>query len=75
MTRRKRKLKRLTKHHNIAKSRGGRSEWWNLYIMSEEHHQAYHKLFRNMTLREAAEALLRMERMHNPPRYKKGECE
>ena len=63
--RQRRKGKRMTKHHNKAKSLGGRADEWNLYKLSEEHHAAYHKLFGLRTFDEAAQVLLRMQELHN----------
>lgn len=55
---------RLTKHHNKAKSLGGTYANWNIFMLSSEHHQAYHKLFGLMTFDQAAEVLLRMQEIH-----------
>lgn len=74
-TRKRAKKLRLTRHHDLARSRGGPTAEWNLYEMSMEHHVAYHTLFRNRTFAEAAEVLRRMEQFHNRPKFKKGECE
>jgi len=63
--RKRNRRNRLTRHHNIAKSIGGRFDNWNIYLLSEEHHRAYHKLFGLRTFAEAAEVLMRMEKMHN----------
>jgi hypothetical protein len=60
----------FTKHHNRAVSRYGTNDQWNLYRLSAEHHQAFHKLFGNRTFAEAAEVLQRMEDIHNPGRKK-----
>ncbi len=61
--RRKRKNK-LTRHHDKAKSLGGTYDSWNIYKLSAEHHQAYHKLFGLRTFDEAAAVLLRMQTFH-----------
>jgi len=63
--RKRNRRNRLTKHHNIAKSLGGRFDTWNIYLLSEDHHRAYHKLFGLRTFQQAADVLRRMEEMHN----------
>ena len=60
----RRKKKHLTRHHNHAKSLGGTYDSWNIYKLSAEHHQAYHKLFGLRTFDEAAAVLLRMQDLH-----------
>ena len=60
----RRKKPHLTKHHNKAKSLGGTYDSWNIYKLSAEHHQAYHKLFGLRTFDEAARVLLRMQELH-----------
>jgi len=65
--RRKNKRKKrcwLTKHHDHAKSLGGTLDFFNIFMLSEKHHQAYHSLFGLRTFAEAAEVLNRMEKMH-----------
>ena len=54
----------LTKHHDKAKSLGGTYDTWNIFKLSEEHHQAYHKLFGLRTFDQAATVLLRMKELH-----------
>ena len=56
---------KLTRHHNRAKSLGGDMSDWNIYKLTPEHHQAFHKLFGNRTFDEAAKVLLRMQEIHN----------
>jgi hypothetical protein len=63
--RKRNRRNRLTRHHNRPKSLGGTFDNWNIFLLSEEHHRAYHKLFGLRTFREAAEVLMRMESMHN----------
>ena len=60
----RKKRKMLTRHHNKAKSLGGGYDNWNIYKLSPEHHQAYHKLFGLRTFDEAARVLLRMQELH-----------
>ena len=63
---RQRKLrKRLTRHHDRAQSLGGRSEHRNIFWLTAEHHEAYHKLFGLRTFEEAADVLRRMQILHN----------
>lgn len=57
-------LKRKTKHHNQAKSRGGSMAFRNIFILTEEHHRAFHLLFGNRTFKEAADVLLRLNELH-----------
>jgi hypothetical protein len=57
-------MRRLTKHHNQPKSLGGKSDHWNLYELSAEHHAAWHKLFGLRTFEQAAQVLLRMQAIH-----------
>jgi hypothetical protein len=54
---------KLTRHHNLARSRKG-GDGDNIYILASEHHEAYHKLFGTRTFAEAAEVLRRMEILH-----------
>lgn len=42
-------LERLTKHHIIPKSRGGRKSRRNVTLVPYGMHQNYHKLFGNKT--------------------------
>ena len=60
----RRKNRKLTKHHDQPRSLGGTFEHENIYMLSAEHHQAYHKLFGLRTFAQAAEVLMRMEKMH-----------
>lgn len=57
-------LQRKTKHHNIAKSRGGSMSFRNIFILTEAHHRAFHLLFGNRTFQEAAAILLRLDELH-----------
>ena len=59
-----REKKKITKHHNIAKSLGGSLSPDNIFMLSWEHHQNFHQLFGNRTLKEAAKILLRMDAFH-----------
>lgn len=63
--RKRNRRNRLTKHHDLPRSRGGGFNNHNIYLLTEEHHRMWHKLFGLRTFREAAEVLMRMERMHN----------
>jgi hypothetical protein len=58
------KQKRLTRHHDKAKCLGGSYDNWNIYKLSAEHHQAFHKLFGLRTFDQAAQVLLRMQELH-----------
>lgn len=58
-------LKTKTKHHNRARCRGGSFAPRNIFILTTEHHRAFHLLFGNRTFKEAAEVLLRLDELHN----------
>lgn len=62
--RHKPRRQKLTRHHNRAKSLGGKADSWNIYQLSWEHHSAYHKLFGLRSFDEAARVLLRMQELH-----------
>ena len=49
----------LTDHHILPRSRGGRSEN-NIKRVPNSYHEAYHKLFSNMTPSEILEYLQKM---------------
>ena len=57
--------RRLTRHHNKPKCRGGKSDDRNIFWLTLEHHEAYHKLFGVRTFEEAADVLRRMQVLHN----------
>ena len=66
--RRHKKRTRFTKHHNVAKHFGGRGNGYKgsedyFAMLDAEHHALFHKLFGLRTFREAAEALLRLDRI------------
>ena len=72
MSSKRRKHKRRTyyersgwtnKHHIRAKARGGTRKPSNLILLDENRHAAYHLLFGNRDFREAANLLLRADRM------------
>lgn len=60
---------RHTRHHNFAKTYGGRGNGHKgsedyLSILSAEHHALFHKLFGLRAFREAADVLMRLDRIH-----------
>lgn len=60
---RKRKMRRTTRHHLTPKSRNhSNSRPYNLLSLWWEKHQAWHVLFGNRTLEEIIEVLLRVKR-------------
>jgi hypothetical protein len=61
MGKRSRRSKKLTRHHNLAKSRGGSFLPNNIIHLSAKHHVAFHTLFGNRTVKEAIEVLERLE--------------
>lgn len=65
LSRKRSRKKHLTRHHDHAKSLGGTYDSWNIFKLSEEHHQAYHKLFGLRTFDQAASVLLRMKEFHH----------
>lgn len=54
---------RVNKHHNLSKSRGGSRCLSNLISLDENRHAAFHLLFGTRTFKEAADVLLRADRM------------
>ena len=58
-----RQSKRKTKHHNRPKSLGGSFGRENIFILTQEHHRAFHLLFGLRTFKQAA-VLLRLDAMH-----------
>lgn len=57
------KGRRKVRHHIINKVDGGSNNTANLLLMDEEKEKAFHKLFKNLTLEEAGNLLLRTARM------------
>jgi hypothetical protein len=54
---------RRNKHHILPKSRRGIKTEDNLILLDENRHAAFHLLFSNRTLREAAAVLIRAAEM------------
>ena len=54
---------RRNKHHIKAKSRGGSYQPFNLILLDENRHAAFHLLFGNRDFQEAAAVLLRAHHM------------
>lgn len=52
---------KLTRHHNLARSRNGGNDIGNIIWLTAEHHQLLHKLFGNRTLTEIIAVLERLE--------------
>ena len=48
------------RHHDIAKCKGGTWDTQNIFIWDVGVHEAFHWIFSNRTLEEAAEFLLKM---------------
>jgi len=59
---RKRKRK-LSKHHIRNRCHGGSKSPDNILMIYRDKHDVWHKLFGNLTLRQAAYLLLRLARM------------
>jgi len=62
--------KGLTRHHILAKARGGNNHPKNILMLTWEHHRLWHKLFGNLTLSEIIAVLQRIERMQGNKRRK-----
>ncbi len=58
-----RRAGKINKHHNLAKSRGGTKTGYNMFLMDDNRHAAFHLLFGTRTFQEAALVLLRADRM------------
>ena len=56
---------RTNRHHNLAKARGGNRCVSNLILLDENRHAAFHLLFGTRTFKEAADVLMRADRMLN----------
>ena len=59
---------KLTRHHNVAQSKHGNGHGRKgnedyLVMLSAEHHALFHKLFGTATLLEAADILVRLDRL------------
>lgn len=55
-------LKGRNRHHILNRCRGGGDEPQNLLLINIERHEAWYKLFRNLTLEEAIKLLLRVRK-------------
>lgn len=62
----KRKKKRLTRHHNLAKQRRGKRIPTNIFYLTPEHHSCFHQLFGNRTLMEASIVLRKLSEKRRP---------
>jgi hypothetical protein len=49
--------KKLTRHHRRPRSIGGCDQDWNISMLPEKQHQAWHTLFTNKTAFEIAEMI------------------
>ena len=58
MPSKERKKKELSVHHVQPRSRGGTNAPENLVLWDEVYHDAYHRMFKNLTLAEAMEMLI-----------------
>ena len=50
-----------TKHHNLAKTKGGKDNKRNVIVLKVETHQLLHKIFGNRTIREIISVLERLD--------------
>jgi hypothetical protein len=58
MPTKERKKRELSVHHVQPRSRGGGNNADNLVLWDEVFHDAYHRMFKNLTLPEAMEMLI-----------------
>lgn len=65
----KKKLGVLTKHHLLARSRGGESIMSNLFRLDSYKHLAWHLLFGNKTLDEIIKLLQRVKHLKESQRF------
>lgn len=68
---RRRRGRKKTHHHNRPRCLGGAFDAENIYLLTEDHHKAYHTLFGLRTFQEASEVLLRMEALHHSLKRRK----
>lgn len=52
-----------TRHHNLAKSRGGGDDRRNIIVLKADTHRLLHQIFGNRTLREIIAVLERLDRI------------
>ena len=57
------KKRKRTRHHIVNKTNGGDARISNILIIYRDKHDVWHRLFRNLDLRQAARLLLRVARM------------
>lgn len=60
---------RLTRHHILAKKRGGKRTPGNIIMLDEKRHRCYHALFLNRTFIEAAKVLVRTHNLICKTKY------
>lgn len=53
---------KLTRHHDLNKSRGGKTVPENIIRMDKAHHEAWHFLFGDLTFEEVIYLLMRVKR-------------
>lgn len=58
----RRKRLKMTYHHILASSRGGKNESSNMLKLKSYRHEGYHDFFGRKTLEEAIELLIRVHR-------------
>lgn len=62
-------IRKKTRHHVVNKSRGGTKHPSNILMIYRDKHDIWHKLFGDLTLKEAACLLLRIDRMKGVDSY------
>lgn len=60
-------------HHNVSHSKGGKTNKHNLIRLDAYKHDAYHLIFGNRSLEEAAELLLRLHSLKELQRFNPNE--
>ena len=64
-SKKKRRARKLTRHHIINTVRGGDNSPENIIFIKNERHQAWHLLFNNMSFLEIAMLLVRTHNFKN----------
>jgi len=62
-SKKKRRKRKLTRHHVVNRFRGGTSSPENIIMLKNERHEIWHTLFRNLDFLEVANLLIRADRM------------
>ena len=63
MGKKSRRKRKLTRHHNVNRINGGTDMLSNIIMLRNEKHQFWHAIFKNLSFKEAADILLRADKM------------